>query len=95
MQPSNPPEFIAREIVDVISWMFSDGIALKGPHDRHVGVNPEWLSVYGIPVIGDYWLVDIFGNVTLCRRAEFLAHYEHITGWRYRRVGAPVFTMEG
>lgn len=94
MQPRNQTDFIAREVVDILDWMFSESITLKGPHDRHVGVNPEWLSVYGMPMIGDYWLVDRTGNVSLCRRADFLANYEHVVGWNFRRVGAPVFTVE-
>lgn len=79
-------EFIAREIVDVLTWMFADGVTLKGPHGRIVGVNPEWLTVYGMPVVGDFWLVDRTGKVSLCRREQFLANYEHVVGWRYRKV---------
>ena len=64
---------------------------LFGPEDRNVRVNPEWLQVYGIPEVGDYWLVDIKGQVSLCKARTFKLEYEHIAGWRYRHLGKKVW----
>lgn len=101
------PEFIAREILVVekhreppcmVEWWFPQPPAhreewrvLVGPEGRTVKVNEAWLSVYGEPEVGDYWLVDIKGQVSLCKARTFKLEYEHIAGWRYRHLGKKVW----
>ena len=64
---------------------------LHGPEGRNVRVNPAWLQVYGMPEVGDYWLVNIMGQVSLCKARTFKLEYEHIAGWRYRHLGKKVW----